>query len=314
MKDFLFIILLALFFQNIHKAISGELPYLCRDFPVLFEHREFSGKYLKLTKSIGSLNVSRFGNKSSSLCVPEDWELAVYKYEGFCSSNYHIKGPVSISDLESPSLEIDNWNDSIKSVKVIPPSSFLESTNTRFGELSVKWAGVVDNAEEAGLPHGPYGNLHILIYDGDSECPANQKRYPPPLRHIILPGPHPTGKKCEWDDGDHRKFDSLGLFEWRSEDDKILVFIYESDGKTHGKDWDHDPVFCQTIERQETLRAKVLESPVKAGEDAIARAINRKAEGRLRTVLQNRAGEDIGMMFIELETVPKAATYNDRNK
>ena len=310
MNKGIFIILLILLFQFPLTVNSDELTYYCRDNPVLFMRTNYEGKYLKLTKSIGTLNVYGFGSKASSLCVPEGWELTVYKDEGYCSAEHHIKGPAKIPDLKTLSPDLNSWNDAINSVKVISP----DPNNTPFGELAVVWAGVIDNAEGTGFPHGPYGNLHILIYDADLECPENQKKYPEPLRHIVLPGPHSTGKKCEWDDGDQRKFDSLNLFEWRSEEDKVLIFIYESDGKTHGKDWDHDPLFCKKVERVETLESRIFESSLIAQEDAIERAIERNTEGWVRRILPRGQNEGIGKMFIELETVPRAATYNERKK
>ena len=294
-KENLPIILIFFFLQTIPSANSEDLTYLCRENPVLFQRRNYEGQYLKLTKSIGTLNVYGFGSKASSLCVPDGWELIIYKDDGYCSTDYPIKGPANIPDLKALSLDFNTWNDAINSVKVISPSP----ANTPFGELAVMWAGVVDNEEGPGLPHGPHGN---------------QKKYPEPLRHIILPGPHPTGKKCEWDDGDQRKFDSLGLFEWRSEDDGIQVFIYESDGKTHGKDWDHDPLFCRTVERQETLKATVIESTIPAQEDAIERARKRKAQEWVMRLKPEGLSQSIGKMFLELETVPRAITYNDRIK
>jgi len=311
-KNILLIIFFLLIFHSIVNANPEDIKYICRDFPVLFQHSNYTGEYLKLTKSVGSLNETGFGSKASSLCVPEGWELEIYKDEGYCGPNYHITGPVNYGDLKTLSPDITNWNDSINSVKVIPPDSHDILTNAPFGELTVKWAGVVDNAEGTGFPHGPYGNLHILIYDSHDVCPEKQKIYPSPLRHIVLPGPNPTGKKCEWDDGDQSKLDSLGLFEWRSNDDKVVVFIYESDGKTHGKDWDHDPVFCQTVGRRETLKAAVFESNIKANDDAIERAMHRNAEQWLEIVLPNGLKQRVGKMFIELETQTRASTYNDR--
>ena len=310
----LLIISFILFYKSVVKASTEDIKYKCRDLPVLFQKSNYSGQYLQLPKSIGSLNEADFGSKASSLCVPEGWELKVYKDEGYCASNYHIKGPISYPDLKNLSPGITNWNDSINSVKVISPDSHQNLTKAPFGELTVKWAGVVDNAEGPGFPHGPYGNLHILIYDTNNGCPDKQKIYPSPLRHIVLPGPSPTGKKCEWDDGDQTELDSLGLFEWRSEEDKIVVFIYESDGKSHGKDWVHDPVFCQTIGRKETLSAVVFESPLKAGDHAIERAKQRNAEKWVERVLPDVKNGRIGMMFLELETLPRASTYNDRSK
>ena len=309
----LLIILPVLIYNSVVKANPKNIKYICTDFPMLFQQSNYSGQYLKLPKSVGSLNQADFGSKASSLCVPEGWELTVYKDEGYCASNYHIIGPVSYPDLTTLSPET-NWNDSINSVKVNSPDSHENLTKAPFGELTVKWAGVVDNAEGTGFPHGPHGNLHLLIYDTHNKCPKKQKIYPAPLRHVVLPGPNPTGKKCEWDDGDQVKLDSLGIFEWRSEEDKIIVFVYESDGKTHGKDWYHDPVFCKTVGRKETLKAKVFQSPYKAQEAAILRAKNRGAEGWVGRVSQNGLSGDIGKMFIELETVPEAATYNERSK
>ena len=92
MEQILLVIFLSLFFQAGTNASSENLTLLCRENPVLFQSRNYKGQYLKLTKSIGMLSVYGFGGKASSLCVPDGWELIIYKDDGYCSTDFHIRG------------------------------------------------------------------------------------------------------------------------------------------------------------------------------------------------------------------------------
>ncbi len=158
-----------------------------------------------------------------------------------------------------------------------------------FGTLVLQHAMVYDNGEgdencSVAVPwplsllfgdiinpcHGPHGSLHVLIFDPEKGCPPARKSYSGYLRHVYLKGPTPKGYKWEWLDGDEKRFDDLALFEWRSENDSVIVFVYESDPST----WmgitvpgrGHDPLFCEEVSRSNTALRRTFKDTARHAE------------------------------------------------
>ncbi|NEO99760.1 MAG: hypothetical protein F6K58_13990 [Symploca sp. SIO2E9] len=184
---------------------------------------------------------------------------------------------------------------------------------SRYGSLVVNWSGVIDNGEGDGGLHGPLGSLHILVYDANKPCPGSSRKYSGFLRHIYLSGP----SEGEWNDGDQRRFASLEIFRWRYASDAVKVFVYESDPSlTRLSKRKHDPLFCRTINRKDTPSISrrprtIWMSPYRSNDDAIRNAQAR----RISWPFQNGWRGDwsgIPQMFLELNTVDKPGTYNDR--
>jgi hypothetical protein len=298
--------------------------------PVLFLRKNFRGSSLALRKSIGRLNGDKyernwtgislneslkevgFDDGASSLFVPEGWSVIFYENEGYCGRNFKIAGPAAISDLKSYNGgEFDN---EVTSAKVI---SEIADNSSKYGELVLDWAGVIDNKEGEDGIHGPYGNFHILIYDASEPCYGERSSYPVPLRHIVLPGPNNTGNMCEWEDGDQMDYDRLGLFQWRGEEDSVKVFIYESDPSRELPKLisrKHDPVFCQVIDRKEG-EPGLFPSNVPAMRHTVVSGKNRSRLwiDKVRSIWDKGLESDMPSMFVELETVYDGAhTYNDR--
>jgi hypothetical protein len=298
--------------------------------PVLFLRRNFQGSWLDLRKSIGRLNGDKyekhwtgialneslkevgFDDSVSSLFVPEGWSVIFYENEGYCGKNFQITGPAAISDLKG--YNGDEFNNEITSAKVI---SEIADNRSKYGELVLDWAGVIDNKEGKDSIHGPYGNFHILIYDANRPCYGPKSSYPVSLRHIVLSGPNNTGHKCEWEDGDQMIYDKLGIFQWRDERDSVKVFIYESDPSRELPKLisrKHDPVFCQVIDKKEGSPELYL-SNIPAVKHTVASGKNRSRLwiDKVRSIWDKGLESNMPSMFVELETVYDGAhTYNDR--
>jgi hypothetical protein len=150
--------------------------------------------------------------------------------------------------------------------------------------LYIRWAAVIDNGEgsKGGSKwnpgnwgqHGPVGNFHVLVYEpsmyDELQRHPGRTSYPRPLRQFVLRGP----TRNEWDDGDIHRYAGLGveLFRWRSAQDAITVFIYESDPDRFVTRRQHDPLFLGVIPRHETGRGRVYTSGFAAHRDAVQRA------------------------------------------
>lgn len=144
-----------------------------------------------------------------------------------------------------------------------------------YGSLVLSKMKVYDNGEGDEWPHGPYGSLYALIYDckeKDCECSKNIKK---DYKKIIwyrsrLEGPNKINHSSrifgEWLDGDEKNFDNQEIFKWRSENDKILLVVYESDP---GLLRDHDMLFCEKIQRKDTEHNKIYESKIHCKGDVI---------------------------------------------
>ena len=160
----------------------------------------------------------------------------------------------------------------------IDANRFLEQNNLKqdYGRLTLSWMKVYDNGEGDRWPHGPYGSCYALVYNCDKntcECPKEKFS----LFHNLLDrdkkkliwyrsridGPHKI-KFGEWLDKDEKKFENQEIFKWRSENDKILLVIYESD--PHRKD---DILFCKKIERKETKKTKMYASGDYCSKDVV---------------------------------------------
>lgn len=298
--------------------------------PVLFIRKNFQGTWLDLTKSVGRLRENKyeknwtgialseslkqvgFDDQVSSLFVPQGWIAIFYENEGYCGKNFKIVGPAAISDLKS--YGGGEFNNEITSVKVIRKTA---ESSSKYGDLVLEWAGVIDNKEGKDGIHGPFGNFHILIYDASKPCYGGRSSYPVPLRHIVLPGPNNTGNRCEWDDGDQMNYDRLDLFQWRSQRDSVKVFIYESDPSGELPKLisrKHDPVFCRVIERNEG-GPEFVSSNIPAMRHTIVSGKTRSKLWieKVRSIWNKGLESDMPSMFVELETVNDGAhTYNDR--
>jgi len=302
--------------------------------PVIFIDRNFQGSWLNIDSSLGHLknNVyetswtgislkhnltdTGFNDRISSVFIPEGWALTLYENEGYCGKSFPLQGPIAIANLER--YEKGVFNDDISSIKITMENerSIDNNINSPYGELVVNWVGVIDNKEGKDGIHGPYGNIHALVYEADERCYGHRSSYPVPLRHVVLPGPSNTGQKCEWEDGDEITYDKLSIFKWRGEGDSVKVFIYESDpnGEINVFGREHDPLFCSVINRHDTspsIHASDIYAETNAIESGKFRA--RMWTDKVKSIFENRLGQGIPSMFIQFETVSDGArTYNDR--
>jgi hypothetical protein len=153
--------------------------------------------------------------------------------------------------------------------------------------------------------HGPHGSLHVLVFDAGYGCPPAQKGYNGYLRHIHIKGPTPKGEKWEWLDGDEKEFSDLALYEWRNEDDSVIIFVYESDPSA----WmgisvpgrGHDPLFCMTVSRSDTRAARTLVDMTRLAERRALRNCRRRGI---------RVHNPSPSMSITLKTVEQAGAYD----
>ena len=153
--------------------------------------------------------------------------------------------------------------------------------------------------------HGPHGSLHVLVFNDDSGCPQAQKSYDGYLRHIHLDGPTPKGEKWEWLDGDEKGFSDLALFEWRNENDSVIIFVYESDPSS----WmgitvpgrGHDPLFCMAVSRSDTRVARTLSDITYLAERRALKNCRRRGI---------RAHNPSPKMSITLKTVEQAGVFD----
>jgi hypothetical protein len=162
-----------------------------------------------------------------------------------------------------------------------------------YGTLTITWVGVIDNGEGDSWPHGPKGSLHILIYSTNLGCPGKQKSYSNYIREVYLPGP----TEGEWLDGDTQTY-NLGLYNWTSENDCIVVFVYESDPGRIGRA--HDPLFCGTICRNNPPNTYYSDG-YPANQDAINNCIKRGISWHRNHWISGLTG-GIPSMFIRFET------------
>lgn len=117
---------------------------------------------------------------------------------------------------------------------------------------------VRDNGEGDDWPHGPYGNIHVLIVDENTPWPLHSdlksngsvERWA--SGHLIgrfqLRGDTWTGDKYEWSDDRCRTYINVGLYAYRALQNrrKLRVVAYESDAGGFGRH--HDLLLMGTID------------------------------------------------------------------
>ena len=146
-------------------------------------------------------------------------------------------------------------------------------------DLYLTWVGVVDNGEGDDWPHGPLGNLHLVLYN------AQGKEY----SHTILTGP----SNNEFKDGDQASYSAyLG---WGTYSQPIFVKIYESDpgGKWLGRS--HDVLFEAWV-----TKPGLWYSGLAAPADARRNAIRRGANNWAREVWNGGIRSGIPKIFLEI--------------
>lgn len=312
--------------------------------PVLFRHKIArqgdKQRWYVVDRSIENLDVAGAKGEATSLYVPEGWSITVYDKTRFRGNLLRVQGLRIIPQLQDvlrarvgDLVELD-WSDAIASVRVGRRSDaaryhYCNDGRYPHGELTLRWAGVVNNGEgPTGGPtrHGPDGNLHVLVYDDDEPYPGRQTGYDEALRHVVLTGP--TEGKAEWDDGLEQSFRNgpLSLFRWRSADDAVAVFVYESDPDSAFTDREHDPLFFRRVTRRGTLDDTALFSGIEGcsrfpnpdrhcptpDADVVDRARDNGAEEWLSRETDEELGPGVENMYVKLRTVPRAARYHDR--
>lgn len=328
-------------------VMARDLP-LSPPLPVLFKHK-FSRqgddqRWYAVDRSIENLDVAGAKNAATSVYVPEGWSITVYDKTRFRGERIRIQGPQILPQLADyrrdviPSPADDGtWSDAIASVKVGRRSEaaryhYCSDSWFDYGELTLRWAGVVNNGEgpSSGIfDHGPDGNLHVLVFDADQPYPGQQTSYPTARRHLVLTGP--TEGKAEWDDGLEMSFRDgpLSLCRWRSADDAVTVFVYESDPDSVFTLREHNPLFFKRMTREETLASTRLYAGIDGCDrfpnpdnhcptpDAavLERAAANGAEDWLtRETDDEELGPDTPNMYLKLRTAPRAGRYHDRLK
>jgi hypothetical protein len=145
----------------------------------------------------------------------------------------------------------------------------------------ITWIGVIDNGEGDDWPHGPYGNLHLQLYD----CNGNE------VSHTIIEGP----SKKEWLDGDQ------GYYRIYIGNINCIYFvnIWESDkGSTMWMFGRKDDVLYQGVPDS----PGIWYSGTAANADARRNAINRGANSWVKPIWNGGIQSGVPKVFIRVET------------
>lgn len=172
-----------------------------------------------------------------------------------------------------------------------------------YGQLLICWAGVIDNGEGSTntypWDHGPFGSLYLEVYSDKCRIESGENRF----NHVHLAGPHWTGSKGEWKDGDEKSYTYFPIYHWNRQDETVYVSIWESDP---GPFRSHDHLFCAQINRKQTFSGTIFESTLLISEnqrDALENT-RRMNPGWISQKLGRKIEMGMPKMFIELVTKP----------
>lgn len=90
----------------------------CGRVPILYEHDGLQGTLVSLEWSSPNLGDQNMGDRGSSLCVPQGWEVTLYEDADYKGSFITITGPQVILDLKRDRPNGRDWGDKISSVRV----------------------------------------------------------------------------------------------------------------------------------------------------------------------------------------------------
>jgi hypothetical protein len=93
---------------------SSQANVGCGQTPALFEHSSLRGRRLSVSEQMSNLHHSsvQFGDRASSVCVPQKWAVELYEHAGFQGRRIELVGPRTITALQP------EWNDRVSSVRV----------------------------------------------------------------------------------------------------------------------------------------------------------------------------------------------------
>jgi hypothetical protein len=120
-------------FSSIRVIPPGtvQLPSSCAMAPTLFEHDNFRGLQFALSGDARDLHQHGFGDRASSICVPDGWEVRLHRDSGFSGEELTLRGPTSIADLKRDRPQDEDWGDTISAARVTrqtgqPPFACVE--------------------------------------------------------------------------------------------------------------------------------------------------------------------------------------------
>jgi hypothetical protein len=97
---------------------GAQLPSRCVIAPTLFEHDNFRGLQFALSNDARDLHQHGFGDRASSICVPDGWEVRLHRDSGFRGEELILRGPTSIADLDRDRPQGEGWGDTISAATV----------------------------------------------------------------------------------------------------------------------------------------------------------------------------------------------------
>lgn len=92
--------------------LAGSMPQMTQKI-CLYSDKNFKGALLRLDASKTNLHQRSFGDKISSLYVPENYEVILFEHSNFKGKSLSFSGPVEIIDLTQ-----FHFNDKISSVSI----------------------------------------------------------------------------------------------------------------------------------------------------------------------------------------------------
>jgi hypothetical protein len=101
---------------------GAQLPTACTTAPVLFEHDNFRGLQFALSNDARDLHQHDFGDRASSVCVPDGWVVTLHRDSDFRSEELSLRGPTSVADLKRDRPQDEDWGDTISSAGVTLPT------------------------------------------------------------------------------------------------------------------------------------------------------------------------------------------------
>lgn len=87
--------------------------------PTLWQHASFSGKKLITKKPNRNMHSKKFGDITSSACVPKGWAIRIYENRNLKGNSVFLEGPAKIVNLRDHNVKGKHFDNRVSSINVV---------------------------------------------------------------------------------------------------------------------------------------------------------------------------------------------------
>jgi len=87
--------------------------------PTLWQHPNFGGKKLITRRPNRNMHANKFGDITSSACVPKGWAIRIYEHKNLKGKSVFLEGPAKIANLRGHKVNGKHFDNRASSINVV---------------------------------------------------------------------------------------------------------------------------------------------------------------------------------------------------